>query len=95
MGISTVSFDKARIYKDKMFFALNGKNGMCTTVFDSHGIALVQRVSHKAVKTITDDCIIITRKNEYKISGNNIFFELIKRIYDKAGKLIKTEKTFI
>ncbi len=95
MTISTISFNQAKIYKDKMFFTLYGKDGVFTRVFDKNGNNILNRISSKASKTTNKDSVIISRKKEYEYSNNNIIFEQIKRIYDKTGKFITTETTVI
>ena len=94
MGISTVSFDKARIYKDKMFFTIHGKDSICTTVLEHYGNNLFNRRSYKAIKSIENDCIVISRRNEYELK-NGIVFEYINRIYDKTGKFLETKRKLI
>ena len=95
MTINTVSFNQAKIYKDKMFFTLYGKDGVCTKVFDKNGNNILNRISSRASKTINGDCIVISRKKEYTYPNNTIVFELLKKIYDKTGKLISTETSVI
>lgn len=95
MTINTVSFNQAKIYKDKMFFTLYGKDGVCTKVFDKNGNNILNRISSKASKTINGDYVVFSRKKEYEYPNNNIIFEQIKRIYDKTGKLITSETSVI
>ena len=91
MGISTVSFNQARIYKYKMFFTLNGKDSICTAVFDHNGNNLFTRRSYKSVKNEKEDFVVISRRNEYECH-NNIIFEIIERLYDKTGQFLRTQK---
>ena len=92
MGISTISFSQANIYRDKMFFTLYGKNAVSTKVLDRNGNLFLSRISYNPVKTTRGDYTVITRKKEYEFPDRNIIFEIIERIYDKAGKLINSEK---
>lgn len=92
MEITNVSFDNAGIFKDKMYFYLNGKNCRYARVFDKNGKNILNRLSYNVMKTQKDDYTIITRKKQYEFPNKNIIFEIVERIYDKAGKLIKTEK---
>ena len=52
MGISTVSFNHAKIYHSRMFFTRYGKNGVYTQVFDKNGKNLLNRVSNNTVKRL-------------------------------------------
>lgn len=92
MGISTVSFNQAKIYADKMIFTLNCENGVSTRVFDKNGKNLYNRISYYAVKTKRGDYTVITRKKEYEFPGKNIVHEIFEKIYDKAGKLLSAQK---
>ena len=91
MGISTISFDKAKIYKNKMLFTVYAKNGICTKVFDSNGNNLMNRIAGNPTRQLEGDSIIISRKISYEYPDRNMVTKIIKRIYDTAGKFINTE----
>lgn len=95
MVISTVSFDKAKIYKNKMFFYRYGKNAASIQVFDDNGTNLVNIVSHKPHKIIQGDILTINKKKEYEIPKEGIFFQNIKRMYNKFGELIDVKKEIL
>ena len=95
MGISTISFNYARIHGNKMFFTLCGKNSSYTKVFDCNGKNILNRISHRAVKTEKEDSFVISRKNEYETVNNGVFFELKERIYNKSGQLLGTESHMV
>ena len=88
MGINNISFDKVRIYKNQIVFTEFGKNGAMSRVFDSNGNNIINKISYKPIKTREGDKIIITRKNQYETPSKTTFFETIKRVYDKTGKLV-------
>jgi len=92
MEISTVSFNQANIYRDKMFFTLYGKNAVSTKVLDKNGNLFLNRISYYPVKAKRGDYTVITRKKEYEFPDKNLIFETVERIYDKAGKLLNTVK---
>ena len=92
MGINTVSFDKARIYKNKMYFTQYNTDKIYTKVFDNNGNNILNRISSKAVKTLQDDCVIISHENKYEYPDKVMIFETLRRIYDKTGKFIKSDK---
>lgn len=92
MGISTLSFNQARICENKMLFTLYNKDNTLTQVFDKNGQNLFKRFSYKPAKTHTDCCTIISRKNQYELSDKSIMYEFIERIYDRAGKLLNINK---
>ena len=93
MGISTVSFDKAKIVQNKMVFLRYGKKGVLTNILDSNGTLLYSRISHPSFKKITGDEVIITKQREYELPDNKIVFETVKRFYDKTGKLKNITKS--
>ena len=94
MTISTVSFDKAKIYHNKMFFMEYGKDSVSLKVFDSIGNNIVNRISHQPIKTIDGDRVIIMKKKEYEIPNQGIVFKTVKRIYDKFDNLLDLKKEF-
>ena len=94
MGISTVSFDKAKIYKNKMFFAEYGRETACLHVFDNFGNNIVNRLAYKPVRTVDGDKVIIMKKNQYEIPEQGTFFKIVQRIYDKTGKFLDSKKEF-
>ena len=91
MGISTISFDKAKIYKNKMLFTVYAKNGIYTRVFDSNGNNIMNRIAGNPIRQLEDDRVTISRKISYEYPNRNMVVKVIKRIYDTAGKFIKTE----
>ena len=93
MAINTIRFDIARIYKDKVFFTLYGKDSVYTKVFDKNGKNILNRIASNPEKTRVGNCIMVSRKIEYQYSDKSIVFEHLKRLYDKTGKLIKAEKS--
>ncbi len=92
--ISTVSFDKAKIYNNKMFFTEYGKDAISTRVLDSMGNHIINRISYHPVKTIEGDKVIIMKKKEYEIPNQGIIFKTVKRIYDKFGNLPDIKEEF-
>ena len=95
MNISTVSFDKAKIYKNRMFFAEYGKNSVSMRILDNFGNNIINRISYKPIRKIEGDKFVITQKKEYEIPKQGIVFEITNRIYDRLGKLINIEKEII
>ena len=61
MTISTVSFDKAKIYKNKMIFTEYGKDSVSVRIFDNMGKNLVNKISYKPIKKIEGDYFVITK----------------------------------
>lgn len=94
MTISTVSFDKAKIFKNKMFFMEYHNNGVSLSVFDNFGNNIVNKLAYKPVRTIDGDRVIIMKKNQYEIPNQGIFFKIAQRIYDKTGKFLDAKKEF-
>lgn len=94
MTISTVSFDKAKIFKNKMFFAEYHNNGVSLNVFDNFGNNIVNRLAYKPVRTVDGDRVIIMKKNQYEIPEQGTFFQIVQRIYDKTGKFLDSKKEF-
>ena len=92
MTISTLIFDKAKIYKNKMIFTIYAKNGIYTKVLDNNGKILFNRISSKPIKEMHGDSITISRKISYEYPNNNITVKTLQRIYDLTGKLITTHK---
>lgn len=92
MTISTVSFDKAKIYKNKMIFTKYGVNSTSTQLFDSFGRNIVNRISYNPIRTIENDKLVIMKKKEYETQNKSVCFELIKRIYDKTGHLLEIKR---
>ena len=95
MTISTVSFDKAKIFKNKMFFIEYGKNATSTKVFDCCGNNIINKNSYLPTIEIEGDKLVIIKKNEYEQPKNGIIFKTVKRIYDKCGNLLDVKKEFI
>ena len=94
MTISTVSFDKAKIYKNKMFFTEHGKDSIATKVFDNLGNNIINRISYTPTKKIEGDKLVIIKKTEYEQPKDGIIFKTVKRIYDKFGNLLDVKKEF-
>ena len=94
MGISTVSFDKIRIYKNKIVFTNFGKNCVYSKVFDNCGNNVINRISYKPIKTFDENKIVMMRKNQYETPVKGYIFETIKRIYNNFGKLTDIKKEF-
>ena len=92
MTTNTITFDTAKIYKDKMIFTLYGKDSVYTKVFDKSGNNILNRIASYPEKTRMGSYIMVSRKIEYQYD-KNIIFEHLKRLYDKTGKLIKSEKS--
>ena len=92
MAISTVSFDKAKIYKNKMFFAEYSKNGTSLRVFDNFGKNIFNRITYNPTRTINDDKLVIMKKQEFEFPNQSIIFKTVKRIYDKFGNLKDIKK---
>ena len=92
MTTSTIIFDNAKIYKGKMFFTLYGKDSVYTKVFDKNGNNILNRISSYPEKTRMGSYVMVSRKIEYQYD-KNIIFKHLKRLYDKTGMLIKSEKS--
>ena len=92
MNISTVSFEKARIYKNKMLFCKNGSESVSLNILDNCGINIINRISHKPVKIFEGDKFIIIKKKEYEIPNEGTVFQTVKRIYDKTKKLLEIKE---
>ena len=93
MTINSITFDKAKIYKDKMFFTLYGRDSVYTKVFDKNGNNILNRITSNPEKTRIGNCVMVSRKIEYQYPDKSIIFEHLKRLYDKTGKLIRAEKS--
>lgn len=94
MAISTVSFDKAKIYNNKMFFTEYGKDTICTRVFDNLGNNIINRLAYHPTKKIEGDKLIVMKKTEYEHPKDGMIFKTVKRIYDKFGNLLDVKKEF-
>ena len=88
MGINKIAFDKIRIYKNQIILTEYGKEDTLSRVFDNSGNHIINRISGKPTKTCEGDRVIITRTNQYETPSKKTFFETIKRVYDKSGRLI-------
>ena len=92
MEISTVSFNQAKIYKDKMFFVLHNKDNAMTNILSKSGDFVVGRQSYFPQRIPNQNGFSILRKKEYTLPNNVVIFEFIERFYDKAGKLLDINK---
>lgn len=92
MKTHNISFDKVRIFNKQVIFAEYSKDKTFSKIFDASGKNIVNRISYKPIKTFEGDKVVISRKNQYELPSNKIVFETIKRVYDKAGKLISHQK---
>ena len=94
MFISAVSFDKAKMYNNKMFFTNYGKDSTLSQIISSAGNNIINRVSHSPKKYEDGDKIILMRRNDYELPNDKMVFEFIERIYDKNHNLLEVKKYF-